>query len=488
MTERTGISIRKIQTRAQPRLRFVFVVVIALIAGGCASLRSYQAELSRTLDLARVGEPGRALETYESFNKRDRKSLLYHLEKGELLRLAGRYQESQQEWLEADAYVQKWEDAGLSNPERLLGAAASLLVNDASRPYEGEDYEKVMLTTRMALNHLALGEWDKARVAIKRTHEREALVARLRETQVREIEEKSEGKALRSFRELDGYPVKTIDSPEVNALRNSYQSAFSHYLAGYVYEALGEPSLAAAGYRQAIELQPGAPLLDQALSGLDARVSDRDSGLTELLVVIESGAAPARSSVNINLPVPSSAGMLLVPISFPAIREEQYAARAHSVSLDGTGTSNVATLTSIDLMARRSLRDEMPWIMLRAITRATAKGVLQAQARKRDDTGLAGALAIIGSIITERADERSWRTLPAEIAIARAEVAPGTHTLEIDTGGKRHSFEVNVGGRYALIAVRLLGNRAYLSATPAVPGQQVKSDPNRTAAQRIALR
>lgn len=470
MTDSTQSDIHTWQVQAHGRLRFTVVIVIALIAGGCAGFRSYQAELSRTIDLARVGEPGRALEAFEKFNKRGNKSLLYHLEKGELLRLDGRYQESQQEWFEADGYVQKWEDAGVSNPQRLLGAAASLLVNDASRPYEGEDYEKIMLTTRMALNHLALGEWDKARVAIKRTHEREALVARLHETQVRKVEEQNDGKAQRSFRDLAGYPVQTIDSPEVNSLRNSYQSAFSHYLAGFVYEALGEPSLAAAGYRQAIELQPGTPLLDQALTGLDARVSDRDSGLTELLVVIESGSAPARSSVNINLPIPTDRGFLLVPLSFPAIREQQQAPRAHAVSLDGIGTSNVAVLTSVDLMARRALRDDMPWIMLRAITRATAKGMLQRQAMKRDDTGLAGALAIIGSIITERADERSWRTLPAEIAIARAEVASGTHTLEIDAGGNRQSFEVNVGGRYALIAVRMLGSRAYLSSTPAVPG------------------
>jgi hypothetical protein len=36
-----------------------------------------------------------------------------------------------------------------------------------------------------------------------------------------------------------------LDAPEVVSLKNSYQSAFSHYLAGFVYEALGEKDLAA---------------------------------------------------------------------------------------------------------------------------------------------------------------------------------------------------------------------------------------------------
>ena len=76
-----------------------------------------------------------------------------------------------------------------------------------------------------------------------------------------------------SLSELNGYPVETIDNPAVNALSNSYQSALSHYLAGFVYEALGEPSLAAPGYRLANELQPDHPLLEEALRGLDARVA-----------------------------------------------------------------------------------------------------------------------------------------------------------------------------------------------------------------------
>src|SRR4029079_10905775 len=116
-----------------------------------------------------------------------------------------------------------------------------LMLNDKSRPYEGHDYEKVMLTTRVALNFLAMGDFDNARVAIKQTHEREAVIADLRAKEVREIE-RDTGKrgAQTSFKELNGYPVQTIDNPQVNALKNSYQSALSHYLAGFIYEAQSE--------------------------------------------------------------------------------------------------------------------------------------------------------------------------------------------------------------------------------------------------------
>jgi uncharacterized protein len=438
-------------------------------------MRSYQFEMNRAIDLVEVGQVEAALDAHDTNNRRGRKQLLYWLERGELLRLAGRYEESQQAWMQADAQVQQWENAARTRPDRLLRDAASLLVSDRARAYEGADFEKVMLTARMALNHIALGEWDLARVAVRRTHEREAVIARLREQQVARAEEEAEKRGqTRSFRELDGYPVQTIDSPEVNALRNSYQSAFSHYLAGFLYEALGEPSLAAAGYRQAIELQPGIPLLEQSLAGLDTRVFDRDRQRTELLVVIERGTAPARASAQVNLPIFTDAGMLLVPVSMPVIRPSGFVPRIDALTIEGVRAASVPTIASVDLMARRQLRDEMPWIMLRSVSRATAKGILQHQAMRRDDTGLAGVLAVIGTVLTEQADERSWRTLPAEISVARVNVSREVHRLTIESGAQVHTFDVNVEDSYALVSVRMLGNRAFIAVPPVAQGERAQ--------------
>src|SRR5207344_717876 len=112
------------------------------------------------------------------------------------------------------------------------------------------------------------------------------------------VQQQAQKKGARTnFKELNGYPVQTIDNPAVNALKNSYQSALSHYLAGFVYEALGEPSLAAPGYRLANELQPNQPLLEEALRGLDQRLlaatRSEDDGMTDVLFIIGSGTAPA---------------------------------------------------------------------------------------------------------------------------------------------------------------------------------------------------
>src|SRR6185503_13058250 len=197
---------------------------------------------------------------------------------------------------------------------------SSFVLNDKMRVYQGHDYERVMLLTYMALNHLARGDYDSARVAIRQTHEFEAQVAELRAKQYAQVEEEASKRGARtSVRELNGYPVETIDNPAVNALRNSYQSALSHYLAGFIYEALGEPSLAAPGYRLANELQPNTPLLEEALRGLDQRAATPGDGLTDVLFVIASGSAPALRSRQFQLPLPVQKRLVVLPVSFPVM-------------------------------------------------------------------------------------------------------------------------------------------------------------------------
>src|SRR6185295_10796357 len=278
---------------------------VALLLSGCAAFRSYDAELYPALAQASSGNIDGAIRLLESNNRLPDKDLLYFMELGMLQRLGSRYDESQKAWTAAEARIEasRGGDA-FAELASLASNASSFVLNDKMRVYQGHDYERVMLLTYMALNHLARGDYDNARIAIKQTHEFEAQVAELRAKQYAQVEEEARKRGARtSVRELNGYPVETIDNPAVNALRNSYQSALSHYLAGFVYEALGEPSLAAPGYRLANELQPDHPLLEEGLRGLDARVAAPDDGMTDVLFMIGSGNGPGLQSRQFPLPM-----------------------------------------------------------------------------------------------------------------------------------------------------------------------------------------
>lgn len=466
------------------------IAVFALT--GCATFRSYDAELQQALHAATAGRVEAAIKTLDRNNRGDDKDLLYHLEMGELQRLAQHYQRSQKAWRAADRNVQKWEAAARLDPARVGGSVASYLLNDKLRPYEGQDYEKVMLTTRMALNFLAQGDFASARVAIKQTHEREALIAELRSRQYAQVEDEARRRgANTSFRELRGYPVAAIDTPEVRALRNSYQSAFSHYLAGFVYEALGEPSLAAAGYRQAIELHGGSvPLLDEALAGLDQRVAGAGDGMTDVLFAVETGLVPGRVSRDFALPIPVDEELVLVAVSFPVLNARAPGAADARLTLAGHGDLASVQITSVDAMARRALQDEMPGIILRGFVRSTAKALAQYQTqrkaeerRRQGDETTADALEVatlglmLGAVATESADERGWRSLPANIHIARIRTPPGSYAVTVDAGAGAQTVTLDLGGRHVFVHMRALGSRLFVASSAAGAARRAPAPP-----------
>jgi uncharacterized protein len=440
---------------------------VAMLAG-CASMESHDKLATQVQAAQSAGGASAGLKELEASAKTDdaRAALLYNMERGELLRQNQQYKESTAAWLLADGRVNEWEAAAKSNPQKLLGMAGAALISERLKPYEGQDYEKVWLTTRLALNRIAEKDWDNARVDIKRTHEREAVIAafRAKETAAAEEEAKSKGATV-SGKELNGYPIESLNDPEVLKLRNGYQNALSHYLAGFLYEVLNESGLAAPGYRKAIELKPDTPLLDEGLRGLDERTGfthRRKQRMTDVLFIIETGNAPARKPRTFTLPVPIASQIGTVSISYPVI---EAAREVGPTSLTvGNVTLKAASVVDMNVMARRALKDEMPGMMLRGATRAVAKGVAQNELQKRAGP-LGSIVGIAGSALTEQADDRMWRTLPGLVTIARGYVPEGEHRLLID--GRDTGSVVRIQGQYALVPVQVRGGAVNLGQVAA---------------------
>lgn len=442
------------------RALLTLALCATLPLAGCSAFRSYDSELTATSQHLATGNVGEALTLLEKNNKAEDKDLLYYLEKGELLRASGDLAGSREAWRAADRQVFEWEESVKADPGKYLSEFGSYLVNDKVRRYEGYDYEKVMLTTQLALNHLVENDFDAARTEIKKTHEREAVIAELRDQEYLKREEEAEKKGITAtLKDLQGYPLETLDAPEVVSLKNSYQSAFSHYLSGFVYEALGEKGLAAPGYRKAAELRPNTPLLEAALSDLDQPRNGEDS---DVLVVVQSGLAPARDSVRIPLPIPTSNGLIITPLSFPVIKPDASTPKPASLTVDGKSLG-LTELNSTDAMSRRALRDDMPGIILRTSVRAITRSVAQKQLN--DVNPLAGLAVGIASAITEGADERTWRTLPDSTRVARLRLSKGEHQLEL----AGQPVRILVEHDYQVVTLRSIGSQLFVAGNARKP-------------------
>lgn len=447
----------------RPRLLWVLTLSAALT--GCASMQSHDKLASDVQSAGRTGGVPAALAQLEASAKSedDKTALLYNLERGELLRMDRRYEDSTNAFLLADIKVKEWEETAKTDPSKLMGTVGAALISERLKNYEGQDYEKVWLTTRLAMNRVALGDFENARVDIKRTHEREAIIAEFRskETVAAEEEAKSKGAAA-GGKELNGYPVETLNDPEVLALKNGYQNALSHYLAGFMYEVLGESGLAAPGYRKAIELKPETGVLEEGLRGLDNRTSftwKRRQRMTDVLFVVEAGDAPARKPKAFTIPVPTGRGMVTASISYPVI-EPSTDPLLTTLSAAGTDLK-LEKVVDVNVMARRALKDEMPGMVLRGVTRAIAKGVTQNELQKRG--GLVGGLiGAVASAATEVADDRMWRMLPGRVYIARGYLPPGEHVVTVN--GRALPDPVKIDGQYALVPLRLYENTVLMGS------------------------
>ena len=447
----------------RPRLLWVLTLSAALT--GCASMQSHDKLASDVQSAGRTGGIPAALAQLEASAKSedDKTALLYNLERGELLRMDRRYEDSTNAFLLADIKVKEWEETAKTDPSKLMGTVGAALISERLKNYEGQDYEKVWLTTRLAMNRVALGDFENARVDIKRTHEREAIIAEFRskETVAAEEEAKSKGAAA-GGKELNGYPVETLNDPEVLALKNGYQNALSHYLAGFMYEVLGESGLAAPGYRKAIELKPETGVLEEGLRGLDNRTSftwKRRQRMTDVLFVVEAGDAPARKPKAFTIPVPTGRGMVTASISYPVI-EPSTDPLLTTLSAAGTDLK-LEKVVDVNVMARRALKDEMPGMVLRGVTRAIAKGVMQNELQKRG--GLVGGLiGAVASAATEVADDRMWRMLPGRVYIARGYLPPGEHVVTVN--GRALPDPVKIDGQYALVPLRLYENTVLMGS------------------------
>jgi hypothetical protein len=443
------------------------LVVIALSAvtllSGCSVFRNYDSELAQTNQQLASGNVDAALTLLEKNNTGTDKDLLYFFEKGELLRAKGDFTGSQLAWGSADQVVTQWEDSVKLDSAKYLAQFGSFLVNDKVRRYEGYDYEKVMLTTQMALNLLAANDFDGARTAIKRTHEREAVIADLRDKEYLKSEEEAEKQGITTqYKDLQGYPVASLDAPEVVSLKNSYQSAFSHYLAGFVYEALGEKDLAAPGYRKAAELRPNTPLLEQALVNLDKPGTKTDD--SDILIVVQSGLAPARDSIRVPLPLPISGNVVITPLSFPIIKPDTSTAAFAQIDVDGQQL-NLTQINSTTAMSRRALRDDMPGIIVRTTVRAVTRGVAQKQINETNP--LAGLAVGLTSAVLEGADTRTWRTLPDNTQVVRLRLKKGEHQVSLPSAVGGSVVKVTIDQRYQVISLRAVGNQVFAGGVAA---------------------
>jgi len=411
-------------------IRHLLVAVVLLcISGGCASNLFVEMKVDRYL-------PGEdytvALTEIESHERKfgERNRLLFLFNRGALNFYSDRYIESLADFREAARVSEELFT-------RSISTEAAGLVNPNITPYDGEDYEKVMIHIYAAFNYIKLGELEEAGVEARIINQKLELLAGRYEAE--------------------------------NKYRND---AFARYLSGIIYEATGEVNNAYISYKLAldayrdyrkmfpsripIQLKKDILRLAGELGftnqyesyssefGISGDAGNFDNS-GEAVVIAMTGMAPFKRELEASFTHVDDEGKThTFQILIPEMVE-----RDGDIAGVYTGTAGVGEVGmekaelvhDLSGIAVKNMSDKMPGIMIRAWLRALAKFRATEKAKKEMKTDSKLGNILIGSITdafaesVTHADIRCWRTLPARIHMRRLRLEPGSHDLVVEMRG-----------------------------------------------------
>ena len=356
------------------------------------------------------GRPDIALIEVEKKGETD--DVMVNMNRGILRRMVGDFNGSNQALEVAKKSIEALYATSLTEQ------AAAVMINDETISFEGDRFEQVLVHAYKALNYIALGNMDAARVEVLQS---------------------------------DVKMMEWGEAPE--------EDPFMRYLAGIVFQALGENDQAIVSYRKAVQVYRSTKdkhglnvpkqlqhdflrlLAEEKLwdefkqykhkFGLRSWKMPKTKGKGELIVLLHNGLAPQRNQQSIH--TWSNELALNIKIALPVYPNPPEHVELARVSV-GDIQKNLESIENIDGLARAALRADMPVITTRAIARAAVKKRTEKEVGDRG-----GALAQISMFVTNRAteiaDTRCWNTLPQEIQIARLLLPAGQHDVKLEVIG-----------------------------------------------------
>jgi tetratricopeptide (TPR) repeat protein len=443
---------------AQPR----FLLVLILCAGlGCAT--TYSEKIDAARQAVQQGDYQAGIEAMDRVlgvkshdqlpSRWGSDAALGALERASLLQAVGDYEGSARDLIAAETELEL-----LDLSRDTAGSIGKYVYSDSSAVYEALPLERLALNGINMLNYLALDDLQGARVEARR------------------------------FTVIRDYLLE-VDPEEA-------QGPFASYLAGFVFEQLGEAGEAARYYDEALQGHRFESLR-APVERLSTRTAYRGKALEpflsetprraplasaaeqgELLIVIALGRVPFK--VPKRVPVGAAVGLAgtfitgdpkvlaysaFKVVTYPELVPSGTHFRTASAFVDGRSVP-VELAGDLGSVIRSQFGRLQPKIIGAALSRmivraAAAEGARAAgrQAGSHGDlVGLIAALLMEGTLVgLDKPDTRSWSFLPDTLHVGRRRVAAGEHHVVVEIGGDataRQEFDVDVpAGGFRLILI-----------------------------------
>ncbi|MCF6236771.1 MAG: hypothetical protein L3J70_10445 [Gammaproteobacteria bacterium] len=404
--------------------------------------------------------------------------ILYLMERGRISQIAGNIDASVQDFEQVLDLFEANEAAAKMTASGAISKAGAIMLNENAMPYRGETYERVFVHSFQALNFLNQRNLEAAAVEVRRANleQQQALLEYeddLNKAEQQDTKARNKAMILANNR---NYKQKFSSLTSLSSkVKNSFQNAYTFYISGLIYEINGEYNDAYIDYKKALEIYPDNSYLrgdvvrlarylgmEEDLERIKGRVSEEKmvslaKGESRVVVLYEQGYAPEKQEINLFLDLYGVPNNMV----FPTYVNHKKNYRPLVVGLSGDRLGETETIVEISAMAAKALEERLPGIIVRQGLRAIAREHWS----DRHQDNLFGALAGLGQLLLNRADLRSWLTLPAEVQILHTVVNGGQQTLTLSNGLYNDEMSIQVSpGQTTVIHVIAAGGRLHTRA------------------------
>ncbi|MFH0907252.1 MAG: hypothetical protein V1929_00615 [bacterium] len=306
--------------------------------------------------------------------------VLYLMERGTIRQAEGHYEKSSKDFIEAFDILDRMAAVSVTKD------TGSMVINDTVQDFKGAPFERTLLHTFTAKNHLAQANWVNAAVEARR------IIISLA-------------------------PEQKSDYPD---------DAYSRYMAGFCLEMIDDDSNAALQYREADEIS-SVVHVDDRTGRLSSKTKSTDTNAPsafvndpidtfpwaqELVCFVMTGRSPRGSDLQ------QGHRWAADTASFAEIRHEgQVLGRSYTLA----DTVDLAFTTEQKEAVRK---------MIKTAARVAAKETIAHQVEQNDELlGALVRLVLIGML--EQPDLRRWETLPRYLQVARVPCPPDLKEFDV---------------------------------------------------------
>jgi len=440
-------------------LRCVLALSTVYVLSGCNAPKSHLNKFNQSFVTADFEQAREFAEKKISGKDTPRgEDVLWSLQLAAVERIEGDYEKSTASFDSCETMMTHF-DAENSGVGHTVGAVA---VNENIVPYTGQVYDGVMVNTYKALNFMATGHYDLARVEFNRALDRQR---RAKETFNKEIQkQKDEINEHENKEDIQ----KNMDNPELKQkLEEVYPSLynfsvypdfvnpFATYMAGLFFLIEGDTNKSVDLLKESAGMMPENTMILQDLDVVNQVLSGGDAIEPTVWVIFENGLGPVKEEFRIDLPLfIATNNVRYVGIALPKLVFRQAASPYLEIKTD-SATAKTQLIADIDRVIQTEFKKDFKGILTRAIISTTAKAVTQYALEQNSNSSLAAVAMAIYSFASTAADVRIWTALPKNIQTARLPM-PENGDLTI-SGPSLAPISVEITDcNYAIVYVRMI--------------------------------